>query len=85
MKITKIFAITIALTAIIAQAYWGQPLTQEDVDKRKMDLKYQERQSHIEQRKADVAAEARKKQQDLNYKKSQIELQRKKDQLKLAQ
>lgn len=87
MKINKVLAIMLSLTCVVSQTYfwddWARPETPDQVDKRNMDLRYQEKQSHIEQKKADVAAEARKKQQDLNYKKSQIELQRKRDQLKL--
>lgn len=87
MKINKILAIMLGLISITSQAYfwedWRRPSTQEELDKRNLDLKYQEKQEHLQQKKADVAVEARKKQEDLNYKKSQLELQRKRDRLKL--
>ena len=80
MKINKILAIMLGLISVASQAYFWenirQPLTQEEIEKRDLDLKYQEKQQH-------VAAEARKKQEDLNYKRSQLELQRKRDRLKL--
>jgi hypothetical protein len=82
MKMTKIFAIMLALTGVFSQANWGRPLTQEEIDKRNIDLRYQEKQSHVEQKKANVTAEASKKQQNLNYEKSQIKLQRERDLLK---
>ena len=87
MKINKIFAIMFGLISVAAQGYFWedfrQPSTPEQIEKRQLDLKYQEKQSRVQQKKANVAAEARKKQEDLNYQRSQLELQRKKDRLKL--
>ena len=75
------------LIGISLQAYFwedlGRPRTQEELEKRELDLKYQERQSHLEQKKADAAAHAREKQKDLDYEKSRLELKRKKDRLKI--
>jgi hypothetical protein len=86
MKINKVFAIILVLTGVISQGYfwedWGQPQTREQLDKRNVDLRYQEKQTRVQQKKADVAAEAQKRQQDLNYKQSQLEIQRKKDRLR---
>lgn len=87
MKINKFFAIMLALTGVISQGYfwedWGRPQTREQLDKRNVDLRYQEKQAHLQQKKADVAADAQKRQQDLNYRQSQIEIQRQKDRLRL--
>ena len=87
MKINKVLAIMLALTGVISQGYfwedWGQPQTREQFDKRNVDLRYQQKQTHVQQKKADVAAEAQKRQQDLNYKQSQLEIQRKKDRLRV--
>jgi len=78
----------LGLIGISLQAYFwedfGRPLTQEEVEKRELDLKYQEKQSHLQQKKADAAEHARKKQKDLDYEKSRLELKRKKDRLKVA-
>src|SRR4030095_6246153 len=75
------------LIGISLQAYFwedfGRPLTQEEVEKRELDLKYQEKQSHLQQKKADTAEHARKKQKDLDYEKSRLELERKKKRLKV--
>jgi hypothetical protein len=79
--------VLLGLIGISLQAYFwqdfGRPLTQEEVEKRELDLKYQEKQSHLEQKKTDTAEHARKKQRDLNYEKSRLELKHKKDRLKV--
>ncbi len=87
MKKIIVFVIIFGLVGIISHAYFwenfGHPMTQEEVDKRALDLKYQEKQSRMQQKKAEVAAHAQKKQKDLNYEQSRLELKRKQDRLKL--
>ena len=88
MKINKILVIMFLLAGTACLAYFWEDFgrrstPQEQIEKRELDLKYQEKQSHVQQKKADVAAQARKKQEDLNYKQSQLELQRKRRRLEL--
>jgi hypothetical protein len=87
MKMTKFFAIMLGLASVASQAYFwedfGQPQTQEQLEKRNIDLKSQEKLSHVEEKKADVAEKARKEQRYLNYQKSKIELERQRNRLKV--
>ena len=80
MKMTKFFAIMLVLTGAVSQGNfwddWTRPQTQDQLEKRNIDLKYQEKQAR-------VANEAQKKQEDLRYKQSKLELDRKRDQLRL--
>jgi hypothetical protein len=86
MKMNQILAIMLGLTCAVSQPYfwenWGRPSTPEELEQRKIDLKYQEKSAHIQHEKQDVAVEARKKQQKLGYKESELELKRKEDRLK---
>lgn len=91
MKINQILAIMLGLTCAVSQPYfwenWGRPLTQEDVEKREIDLKHQKKVTDIEykQRKGVIkdSDKARERQVELDRKKAQAELDRKKDRLKL--
>ena len=89
MKKNIVLAITISFVFVNSQAYfwenWGQPQTQEQIEKREIDLKHQKKITDIEykQRKEQVggADKLRKKQIDLERKKDQVELDRKIDRL----
>lgn len=87
MKKIIVIVIICGLIGVISQAYFwenfGRPMTQEEIDKRALDLKYQEKQSRMQQKKAEVAAHAQKRQKDLSYEQSRLELKRKQDRLKL--
>ena len=88
MKINKILVVMLFFVGSASLAYFwedfGRRSTPEErIEKRELDLKYEEKQAHVQQKKADVATQARKKQEDLNYKQSQLELQRKRNRLKL--
>jgi len=87
MKINKAFILIVGLICTHVQPYfwqnWKKPETEQEIEKRKIDLKYQEKRAHLEHKKQDVTARAQQKGDEINYKRDKLELERKKDQLKI--